>query len=104
MAQALKEDFPEVESAVSITRLYAAGLTRETHSLRNAKRDTRYDENNILAVDTTFFDVFLSYQISIRPVVFVVSGLGLVLIAWVTLSYFTIKASRLNPAETLKNE
>lgn len=58
MAQALKNDFPEVESAVSISPLYAAGLTRETHSFRNPKRDTRYDEKNLLAVDTTFFDVF----------------------------------------------
>src|SRR5690348_14971124 len=35
MAQALKNDFPEVESAVSITPPYAAGLTRETHSLHS---------------------------------------------------------------------
>jgi putative ABC transport system permease protein len=58
MAQALKADFPEVVSAVSLTPLYAAGLTKETHSFHNPKRDTRYDEKNILAVDTTFFDVF----------------------------------------------
>ncbi|HEX8041257.1 MAG TPA: ABC transporter permease [Chryseosolibacter sp.] len=58
MAQALKSDFPEVVSAVSLTPLYAAGLTKETHSFRNPKSDTRYDEKNILAVDTTFFDVF----------------------------------------------
>lgn len=58
MAQALKSDFPEVESAVSLTPLYAAGLTKETHSFRNPASDTRYDEKNILAVDTTFFDVF----------------------------------------------
>lgn len=58
MAQAMKADFPEVESAVSLTPLYAAGLTKETHSFRNPERDTRYDEKNILAVDTTFFDVF----------------------------------------------
>lgn len=58
MAQALKSEFPEVESAVSLTPLYAAGLTRETHSFRNPNSDIRYDEKNILAVDTTFFDVF----------------------------------------------
>lgn len=58
MAQAMKNDFPEVESAVSISPLYAAGLTRETHSFRNPDRDTRYDEKNLVAVDTTFFDVF----------------------------------------------
>lgn len=58
MAQALVADFPEVERAVSITPLWAAGLTRETHSLRNPSRDQRFDEQNLLAVDTTFFDVF----------------------------------------------
>lgn len=58
MAQALVADFPEVQSAVSLTPLWAAGLTRETHSLKNPDRDDRYDELNILAVDTTFFDVF----------------------------------------------
>lgn len=58
MAQAMKADFPEVVSAVSVTPLYAAGLTKETHSFRNPESDTRYDEKNILAVDTTFFDVF----------------------------------------------
>ncbi|MGC3946099.1 MAG: ABC transporter permease [Chryseolinea sp.] len=58
MAQALVADFPEVQSAVSLTPLYAAGLTRETHSLKNPARDQRYDESNLLAVDTTFFDVF----------------------------------------------
>jgi putative ABC transport system permease protein len=58
MAQALANDFPEVESAVSLSPLYAAGLTRETHSLRNPEKDERYDEQNVLAVDTTFFKVF----------------------------------------------
>lgn len=58
LAQALKSEFPEVESAVSITPLYTAGLTRETHSLRNPENDIRFDEKNALAVDTTFFDVF----------------------------------------------
>jgi putative ABC transport system permease protein len=58
MAQAMKNDFPEVISAVSLSPLYAAGLTKETHSFRNPKSDLRYDEKNILAVDTTFFQVF----------------------------------------------
>ena len=58
MAQALVQDFPEVESAVSLSPLWAAGLTRETHSFRNPARNERYDEKNILSVDTTFFKVF----------------------------------------------
>jgi putative ABC transport system permease protein len=58
MAQAMATDFAEVESAVSLTPLFGAGLTKETHSFRNLEKDERYDEANILAVDTTFFDVF----------------------------------------------
>ncbi|MDQ2657685.1 MAG: ABC transporter permease, partial [Bacteroidota bacterium] len=45
-----------------------------------------------------------SYKVPIHPLIFVGSGLVLVLIAWLTLIYFTVKASRLNPAETLKAE
>ena len=58
MAQALVQDFPEVESAVSLTPLWAAGLTREIFSVRNLEKNIHFDEKNVLAVDTTFFDVF----------------------------------------------
>ncbi len=58
MAQAMVHDFPEVESAVSLTPLHGFGLGRETYSFRNPEKDVRFDEQNIFAVDTTFFDVF----------------------------------------------
>lgn len=58
MAQALVADFPEVESAVSLSPLWAAGLTREIFSVRNLEKNLRFDESNVLSVDTTFFDVF----------------------------------------------
>jgi putative ABC transport system permease protein len=58
MAQALVHDFPEVANAVSLSPLWAAGLTREVHSFKNPAKAERYDEANILSVDTTFFDVF----------------------------------------------
>ncbi len=58
MAQALVQDFPEVESAVSLSPLWGPGLTREIFSIRNPEKDVRYDESNILAVDSTFFQVF----------------------------------------------
>ena len=45
-----------------------------------------------------------SYKVNIHPLVFVISGLILIVISWATLSYFTVKATRLNPAETLKSE
>ncbi len=45
-----------------------------------------------------------SYQTNINPFIFITSGLILILIAWTTLGYFTIKATRINPAETLKSD
>jgi putative ABC transport system permease protein len=35
---------------------------------------------------------------------FVGSGIILLTISWITLSYFTLKTSRINPAKTLKSE
>jgi putative ABC transport system permease protein len=58
MAQAMVNDFPEVESAVSLSPYWAAGLTREIFSVRNLETDLRFDEQNALMVDSTFFDVF----------------------------------------------
>jgi putative ABC transport system permease protein len=58
MAQAMVQDFPEVQSAVSITPLWGAGLTTRIFSFRNPETDVRYEESNVMAVDSTFFDVF----------------------------------------------
>ncbi|MBN8578733.1 MAG: ABC transporter permease [Cytophagales bacterium] len=58
MALAMVSDFPEVESAVSLSPLWGPGLTRRTFSVRNLEKDLRFDEKEILAVDTNFFDVF----------------------------------------------
>lgn len=58
MAQAMVQDFPEVESAVSLTRFWGFGLTKETFSFHNLENDARFDESNGLAVDSTFFQVF----------------------------------------------
>lgn len=58
MAQAMVNDFPEVESAVSLSPYWAAGLTREIFSVRNLEKDLKFDEQNALMVDSTFFDVF----------------------------------------------
>ena len=58
MAQAMVSDFPEVESAVSLSPYWAAGLTRRVFSVRNLEKNIRFDERNALMVDSTFFDVF----------------------------------------------
>lgn len=58
MAQAMVQDFPEVESAVSLSPLWGPGLTKEIFSIHNPEQDVRYDESGVLAVDSTFFQVF----------------------------------------------
>lgn len=58
MAQAMVQDFPEVESAVSLTPMYASGMTKRVFSFRNLETDVRYDESDVFAVDTAFFNVF----------------------------------------------
>ena len=58
MAQAMVQDFPEVESAVTLSPLWGPGLTKEIFSIRNPEKDVRYDESNVLAVDSTFLKVF----------------------------------------------
>ncbi len=56
MAQAMVKDLPEVENAVSLSPMWGAGLTRRIFSVRYG--DKRFDETNVLSVDTTFFKVF----------------------------------------------
>lgn len=58
MAQALVQDFPEVEEAVSLTPLWGAGLTRRTFTISNPLHDVAFEEKGLLAVDSTFFKVF----------------------------------------------
>jgi putative ABC transport system permease protein len=45
-----------------------------------------------------------SYRITINPVLFLFTGVALVLVSWLTLSVLTMKTARVNPAETLKAE
>ena len=45
-----------------------------------------------------------SYQIDINPLVFIIAGFVLLVMAWATLGYFTMRAARINPAEALKND
>jgi putative ABC transport system permease protein len=56
MTMAMMKDFPEVKSAVSITPIWGSGLTRQTFVMQYGER--RFEEKELLAVDTTFFDVF----------------------------------------------
>jgi putative ABC transport system permease protein len=44
------------------------------------------------------------YRISINPILFVLAGLGVVIIAFASVGLQTFKSARVNPAVTLKNE
>jgi putative ABC transport system permease protein len=56
LAQQMVLDFPEVESAVTMSPLWGPGLTRAEYSVKY--EDLIFDEKGIFSVDTTFFDVF----------------------------------------------
>ncbi len=58
MAQALVRDFPEVQSAVSLTPLYGPGLTLQSIYVRNPENNRMFLEPDVFAADSTFFDVF----------------------------------------------
>ncbi len=56
LAQAMVKDFPEVASAVSLSPIWGAGLTRPKIVVRYEEK--RFEEANILSADSTFFQVF----------------------------------------------
>lgn len=45
-----------------------------------------------------------SYRVELNPLIFIGSGLLLILISWITLSYLTYRVAKVNPATTLKSE
>ena len=44
------------------------------------------------------------YRISINPILFVVAGIGVVMIAFLSVGFQTMKAAAVNPAQTLRSE
>jgi putative ABC transport system permease protein len=64
---------------------------------------------NIIAWPLAWFvmDTWLQnfpYRISINPVLFVLAGLGVVAIAFLSVGFQTLKAAQINPAKTLRSE
>ena len=58
MAQALVNDFPQVESAVSLSPVYGPGLTLQSIYIRNPENNRMFQEPDIFFADSTFFEVF----------------------------------------------
>ncbi len=56
MAHALARDFPEVEMATSLTPVFGPNMSNPTFAVEY--EDIRFDEKNVFAADTNFFDVF----------------------------------------------
>ena len=56
MAQALVRDFPEVESAVSLSPTWGPGLTRPKYAVRY--KNKQFEESGFFEADSTFFDIF----------------------------------------------
>lgn len=54
-------------------------------------------------VSNTWLDSF-AYRIDINPLVFVLSGVAAIVIAWLTVSYQSIKAATANPVNSLRYE
>jgi ABC-type antimicrobial peptide transport system permease subunit len=44
------------------------------------------------------------YRISINPILFVVAGLAVVVIAFLSVGFQTMKAARVNPSKSLRSE
>jgi len=56
MAHAMVRDFPEVELATSLTPVFGPNMSKPTFAIEY--EEIRFDEKNVYAADTTFFDVF----------------------------------------------
>ena len=56
MAHAMARDFPEVEKATSLTPAYGPNMSRPTFAVEY--QEIRFDEKNVMAADTNFFDIF----------------------------------------------
>ena len=88
MAQALIQDFPEVISAVSFTPIWGPGLTKQTFSVWNPENDHRFEEKEVLAADSTFFDVFSFPFISGDPKTVLTHPNGIVITEATARKYF----------------
>ncbi|GAB4243336.1 MAG: ABC transporter permease [Ekhidna sp.] len=58
MAQAMVQDFPEVEQAVSLSPWYGPGLSRDEIRVKNVKANVIFEEPDFYFVDSTFLEIF----------------------------------------------
>ncbi|MEQ8237896.1 MAG: FtsX-like permease family protein [Cyclobacteriaceae bacterium] len=58
MAQAMVQDWPEVEQAVSISPWFDGGLNREKILVENFEENIQFEEDDFFFADSTFFEMF----------------------------------------------
>lgn len=63
----------------------------------------------VLAIPISWFGMnkwleYFVYKININPVFYLLSGVGVVLLAWLVISYQSFQAAKKNPVETLRSE
>jgi putative ABC transport system permease protein len=86
MAQAMVDDLPEVERAVSISPIWGPGLTRPEITFQY--QDRIYREGRVLSADSTFFDVFAFDFIHGSPQTALTQAGGVVLTESTARKYF----------------
>lgn len=79
LAQAMVNDLPEVQAAVSISPIYGAGLTRQSVTLTLEKENISFAEPNGYFIDSTFFDVFSFKFLEGNPETALSSPFGVIL-------------------------
>ncbi|MEM9895326.1 MAG: ABC transporter permease [Bacteroidota bacterium] len=58
MAAAMRQDFPEVVNAVSLSPWYGPGLSKDMIRVENVKQKIVFEEPDFYFADSTFFEVF----------------------------------------------
>ncbi len=79
LAQAMVNDLPEVEAAVSISPIYGAGLTKQSVTLTLEKENISFAEPDGYFIDSTFFDVFSFKFLEGNPETALKSPFGVIL-------------------------
>ncbi len=88
LAQAMVNDLPEVEAAVSLSPIYGAGLTRQAVKITLEKENISFLESNGFFVDSTFFDVFDFKFLEGNPETALKSPFGVLLSKSMAMRYF----------------
>lgn len=45
-----------------------------------------------------------NFRIDLDPVIFILSAIGVIIIAWITLGYLTIRTATSNPIDSIRDE